>query len=311
MGRKRNRNKAAGWGGDNFWQSAAFNNRVYLKNYWWIMSLAMNRFRWEGLPETCDARFLEYSLLTRGMATIAQPVDEDGNKGPWFSLMVGQWSDIDMYGNPVQWSAMGMNGRTQFDVDVTNGALCWANQTRVPPHNAIEVLARRLTHYERTEDVNLSQMQNPVVWTAPEEMQMILENVYKQAAGGEPAVLGYPSLLKNLEVKAINPGIEYLGEKLQPGKQNAWAEVYRFLGINHLAFEKGERMIEQEAEASVEPTEVKLMDELDARRKCCEELARIGLPGVRVVFNKDVESYNWAYENNLEAQSEVSDNGTV
>ena len=56
--------------GDRFWQSSAFNQRVYAKNLDICLALAMNRFRWVNLPETCDARYLEWQLHTKGYATI-------------------------------------------------------------------------------------------------------------------------------------------------------------------------------------------------------------------------------------------------
>ena len=38
-----------------------------------LIELALSRFRWLNLPETCNERFLEWTLLTEGAATLAYP----------------------------------------------------------------------------------------------------------------------------------------------------------------------------------------------------------------------------------------------
>ena len=88
-----------------------------------------------------------------------------------------------------------------------------------------------------------------------------------------------------------------------------------FLGIPHLAFEKGERMIEDEARANTAPTNIMLLDCLQARRQFCNEVnKKFGL-NIAVYFNEDWESYNFNYTNNIEqmAQDKVilSSDGTL
>ena len=74
-----------------------------------------------------------------------------------------------------------------------------------------------------------------------------------------------------------------------------------FLGIPHLAFEKGERMIEDEARANSAATNIMLLDCLQARRDFCKKANdRFGL-NLSVYFNDDWESYNFNYINNIES----------
>ncbi len=56
-----------------FWQSAWMNDQAYLTYRMWILTLAINRYRWIGLPKTCDPRFLEETLALQGVATISTP----------------------------------------------------------------------------------------------------------------------------------------------------------------------------------------------------------------------------------------------
>lgn len=285
---KRNRNKGAnGFFGGTFWQSSEFNQRCYAKNLEWIRSLAMNRYKWFGLPETCNARFLERTLVENGVATIAK----DGEI--WRSFRVVHGGEFTVYGEPAKWRAMGYNGVDQFEADWTNGAICYDNRSFSNPWNTITLLARRLTHYERTEDVNLSQQQVPMLYTAPKEKKLELVNTLRQAAGGEPAVLANENFRNAVQVEPLNIRPEFIGQELAIAKENVWREIYRYLGIDHLAFEKGDRMIESEVKANVGAIMVKRFDGLEARREFCEYLNDNFDLELSVEFNDDVSSYKW------------------
>lgn len=299
---KRNRNKGAnGFFGGTFWQSSEFNQRCYSKNLEWIFSLAMNRFKWEGLPETCNARFLEQTLLENGKATIAR----DGEI--WRSFRVVHGGDFTVYGESANWRAMGYNGVDQFECDWNNGAIIYDNRSWTNPWNTITLLARRLTHYERTEDVNLAQQQVPMVYTAPKEKRLELINTLKQAQGGEPAVIANENFKNYIKVEALNVRPEFIGQDLAIAKENVNREIYRFLGIEHLAFEKGERLIESEAKANSAPTTIKRLDALQARREACEYLNNNFGLNIWVYFNDDIDSYNWAYLQDAEKQALLND----
>lgn len=69
------RRKKHGKNDARYWQSAAYNQELALIYEDWLMGLALSRFRWEGLPDTCDARYLEWTLMTNGVATIARRGD--------------------------------------------------------------------------------------------------------------------------------------------------------------------------------------------------------------------------------------------
>lgn len=284
----------------NYWQSADMNSAAYQTNLQWITELAMNRFRWVGLPDTCDERFLEQTLLTNGMATIAHP---EGFDDVWMSLMVDTTSgELNAYGTYTSWEAFGMDSpsKTRFACTWDNGALVFDNRAQMSPWLAINMFAAKLAHYARTEDVNLTHQNTPWLLTAPQEKQLELVNVYKQAQGGEPAILADDSLRDYMKVSAISTGVPYIANDLHIGMMNVWNDVYRFLGIDHLAFEKGERMIEEEAKGNSTPTTIKLMNCLKARRDAAEYLnAHFGL-NIQVVFNDDIESYNFNYLNNAE-----------
>lgn len=312
MGSKR-RNKRGNFYGDNFWQSADYNFRTVNKNLDMLLALAVNRFRWVNLPETCDSRYLEKVLHRNGIATLSYM---RGNDVPVFTTLQAMPNgEFNMYGLPVKWRAVGYDGLTDYEVDGENGELCYYSNSRISPWNALEIYARKMAHYERTEDVNLTNQMTPYIFIAPQEKRLELVNLVKQIQGGEPAVLGdngLQDLVNN--ITKIDLDTPLIVEQLARAYQNVFNQALLYLGIPHLAFEKGERMIEDEARANTAPTNVMLLDCLKARRDFCDKVnAKFGLD-VQVYFNEDLESYNYNYTNNIEQMAQdkiiLSSDGT-
>ena len=70
--------RRAGFYGDNYFQSSAWNQRTYAMYRNWIYAIALTRFKWVNLPPTCNERYLEWTLLNQGVATIAFPKKQPG-----------------------------------------------------------------------------------------------------------------------------------------------------------------------------------------------------------------------------------------
>ena len=300
---KRNRAKRGDFFTDRFWQTDNYNARTFQKNFDMLLSLALNRFRWVNLPETCDARYLEWVLHRIGIATLSYDASQPTRV--YTTLQAMPYGTYNMYGLPTQWRAVGYDGLTDYECDNENAVLCYYNNSRFAPWNTLEIYARKMTHYERTEDVNLTNQMQPYIYIAPQEKKMDLVNLVKQIQGGEPAVLGDTGLLDLVQrVTAIDTKTPLITEELARCWQNELNRALLWLGIPHLAFEKGERMIEDEARANTAPTNVMLLDCLKARRDFCEQInSKFGLD-VHVYFNEDLESYNYNYTHNIEQMAQ-------
>lgn len=298
MGKSRNRSKRYG---REPWESAHANNLAYAKNLSMLLAIAMNRFRWVNLPDTCDARFLELQLHKTGIATICH---SESTPDVWQSLCAAPFGEFNAYGIPTKWRARGYD-QTDYEVTPGNGELVYYSFARTNPWLMLDMYAHRLENYERTADVNLFHQKKPMVFIAPQEKKLELTNLLKQVSGNEVAVMGddsYSSLIE--KVKTIDTKVPLITEDLGRSWQNCLHNALLYLGVPHLAFEKGERMIEDEARANSAPTNLMLLDCLQARRQACDELnRRFGL-NIEVYFNDDWESYNFNYANNIEAQAQ-------
>lgn len=288
---------------DRFWESAQYNARTVAKNLDMLLALAINRFRWVNMPDTCDARFFEKTLHRNGIATLSY--DKEQEIPIYTTLQAIMHGDFNMYGLPVSWRAVGFDAKTQYDCTGENGELCYYSYSRISPWNALEIYARKMAHYERTEDCNLTQQMNPRIFIAPQEKKLELVNLLKQIEGGEPAILGDKGLSNLIDnVKTIETPSEMICEELARGRQNVLQQALFYLGIPALAFEKGERMIQEEARAMQAPTNIMLLDCLNSRREFCRKVNdKFGL-NIEVYFNDDWESYNFNYVNNIEAMAQ-------
>ena len=296
---KKNREKRENFFRDNFWETDNYNFRTFCLYFDGLLSLALNRFRWEGLPDTCDARFFEKTLHRNGIATLSHSEEMPDILTTLQAMPQGQY---DMYGYPTKWRAVGYDGLTDYPCTNDNAVLCYYNWSRTSPWNSLEIFARKMAHYSRTEDVNLSHQMKPFFGIAPQEKRLELVNMFKQAEGGEPVILGDNGMYDLVnKVTTFQTQVPFIGEELSRGSTNVLYQALMFLGIPHLAFEKGERMIEDEARANSAATNIMLLDCLQARRDFCKVANdKFGLQ-LAVYFNDDWESYNFNYMNNLES----------
>lgn len=285
-----------------YWQTEEYNQLCLQVNIDMLLAIAVNRFRWEGLPPTCDPRYLEIQLHRSGIATICHDAD---TPDVWQTLMAapqGEWND---YGIPTEWRARGYND-TDYKVTPATGELVYYSQTRLNPWGAIMQYAVKLTHIQRTSDVNLMHQQHPWVMLMPREKQMELINIFKQISGYEPAILGDSANKALLELNegncfTLDLKVPYLGKELTEQYQNVLNQYLLFMGVPHIMFEKSERMITEEATAGNSTTNILLKNCLDARRWACRQLRELA-PSVfgdlQVYLNDDWESYNYNYLNN-------------
>lgn len=292
-----------------YWQREAYTMQLFQMLRDDLINLALSRFRWIGLPDTCDPAYLEYTLLFEGAATIATP---DIDRGIWLTLKAVQQGEPNMYRYPKRWRCMGATGRTNFTATWKNGVWIWENRTGFPLAAKLDVWARELCDIMQVKQINRFHMRMPFTVTGPQDRTMDVQNAYRMIAQGEPVVLGYDSF-SDIQIAQTMPekAKEYIGDKLDEQWSNTWDAIYRELGIDSLPF-KEERMIESEVSSTMEPTELAALGPLEMRRIAAQKLnERFGFDA-HVVWAKDNVSDNYNYMHNvamMAGDKDVSDTG--
>lgn len=298
------RTKPNPYGNWEYWQSAAVNQRTYMYYVDIIIKMALSRFRWLNLPRSCDERYLEFTLVTQGMASIAYPKNM---RGTFLSLQCAPQGQPNLYDRPIKWLAIGQNG-TRYSCDRRNGVTVFDNETRYPLMNGIMLYANELTHLRMTRRMNLMHQQVPFILKVPQERRQDAVNLFKQVAGGEPAVIGTEAM-DDVRYEALSTGVQYIGEELSVAEQNLWGRIYTMLGIKNTTL-KQERQTEDEIRAQAAPTELVSASSLTERRKAaCELNERFGAyldKPIEVIWRQDNESENWNTAHNLDTLMKVN-----
>ena len=294
MGKSRRARRSFGYNfNDSYWQSDAYNRTVFQALRAQAIGLALNRFRYDGLPDTCDVRYLEMQLLFKGCATIAQPA---GNDRFWVTLQACQDGRYNMYGDPSHWRAIGENG-TSFACDNRNAVMIWDNSYRYPVMQQIDVWCRELADVIRTKQINRMHVKTPLIIETPQEQEQQAINLYKQIAGGEPAVIATRGI-ESIQLKVHDMGVSYLGEELSAEERNIWSRIYLILGIDN-ATAKAERMVAEEIKSYKAPTEIQRLDYLECRRRAFDKFNRRFGFDVKVVQNDDTFSDTYNYQRDI------------
>lgn len=287
-----------------FWQSQNHNMRLvsYYRNI--IMQMAMSRFKWINLPESCDERFLEYTLLTEGVASIAFPKKM---KGTFFSTKCVFESIPNVYDNYSKWKSIGNNG-WQFYANPTQGTLVWDNNTRFPLMVGIELYAQELAHVRITKEMNRFHQQIPFILKGPKEKINDMQQLMKQVAGGELAILALDGL-DSIEATALMTQVPYIGDKLAQDEANIWNSVFTMLGVPNTTL-KMERQTVDEVRAQKAPTGLVKLASLDTRRTAAEYLNThfseyLPYGNIDVVVNEDFVSDNYNLINSIRDMAEM------
>jgi hypothetical protein len=282
----------------NYWQSDEYNARMYNFYFNLIEQMAMSRFKWIGLPNTCDAWFLERTLFYEGFATIATPKNH-ALTGSFFSTRAVTKTPPNVYDRPTQWYSMGNRGWS-FEVDPTNGVLVFDNTTRMPLSEGVSLYASELTHIQLTKRMNRFHQQIPWILVGPQEKKYDMQNLVKQVAGGELAILATNGM-DSFEPKTLATNVPYIVDKMNEDERQVWDNIYIMLGYDNNPF-KAERQTSDEIKAQQSPASGVRMAYLQCRRDACDDLnnyfGKYFPEEVRCVWNDDYESDNWALMNN-------------
>lgn len=286
-----------------YWQSDGYSNAMFYNIRDHILQLALNRFKWIGLPDTCDEWYLESKLIFEGVATIASVPDINA------IVSIGAVTSglPDLYGYPSTWQGIGANGR-MIECNPMSAVLVYDNRTRYPVLPKIEMWARELTDLYRTKQVNRFHQKIPLVLSVEQEQEQQAINLFKQISGAEPGIITTRAV-NLIEPKKIALDVPYIGDKLESDIAATWNAVYRDLGISTSTI-KAEHVLEDEMYAQNEPTVLQKLDGLSLRRAAAKKANDIFFDGeevITVIWNSDIQSRNFDFKYDLTTRAEATD----
>lgn len=133
----------------------------------------------------------------------------------------------------------------------------------------------------------------------------------KEMSGGELAIMATNGFSDSMRAQVLQTGVKYIGEEVQQDIQNTWNNFYLALGISNIPVIKTERQTSTEIKTLNEPSNMRALSELNARREACDTLntrfEKYLSEPIQVVWNEDNYSDNYNYWNNIERQIGADD----
>lgn len=264
------------------------NRKEHVFQIYWrrLTELSMQRFKWIGLPESVDERFIERTLLFSGL--VVWFFDPNMNKHlAMRGTASGQWN---IYDNPTMFTVVG-NGYPTRQMGSKKCVPIWPNYLRLPENDVVRMYAQRLAEFDRTIDINMVQMRKPYVIRASETQRMTAQNLWKSVADGDYAVFTSDSIDPNemLDVLDTRLDKDLILKNIQ-AKREIWNEALEMLGISG-SEEKKERMITDEVSANSGQIVASRNVAMNARQFATEQINRMFKLSVSVEWNMNSNLY--------------------
>jgi len=278
-----------------------------------LAELAINRFKYENLPDSVDARFLEICLLFNGL--IVWYWDEDYDK--LLAVRGSGVGAINFYDNPISFNTIGpgnqiiagnISGATYkpkiisayipaADAEINEekrkrkAVGMYPNALRVPDIDIIMIYSTRLGTIDRTLEINTKNARRNKVLTSNFNSQLSIANVSRQQDEGVEVIQVKDGFRAEEVINTLDLGIlpeSY--DKLSILRARWWNEAMGLLGIDNANQDKKERLVAAEVGANDAQTDSMRFVALNARRQALEYINDIWGTNITVEYNVEVEA---------------------
>lgn len=261
---------------------------------------ASTRFKWTGLPDTVDPRFIENELFYKAMILFYRDFRYDR----FMAVRGTVQGPRNMYDNPTRFRTTGIATYQGVSLTSKNCVPVWGSYTRMPARDVVMVYAKRLADLDTSTDINAKAMRHNKVVTAEDGQRLSMQNILKQQEEGSVLFVTPGSNLElNLSVLDLGVDPDNLGA-LRAEKNEVWNECMTLMGITSANQNKKERLVAAEATGADGQVLAARNAEMKPRQEACDQINRLfGL-------NVGVE---WDMDNNIapdlgESPSEDEDN---
>ena len=232
--------------------------------YMYFFNLVTNIFKWNNLPESCDAPYIETMLCFQGKNSIVR----DKNNG----LMSPQcvFKKIDWYGRPVAIDCIANNYNATFN-NSDDFVIIRNTSNYIPTFLYIDYFVQQIIRIKEIADININAQKTPVVFSGTREQRELLKAEFQKYDGNE----WYMFLEKNAvgNIECVNTNAPYIADKLNDLIKYYTDMFLTFIGLNNAnGTFKRERSLMDEVTANNEVIGLTIESMLSARQKACDEI---------------------------------------
>lgn len=286
------------------------NDIEFQNTFMLLFNQMLHTFKWNGLPDTCNERYLETNLILNGMATIVNDKDYG-----FLSLRCAPGGNWNMYGETEKIFAYGWNGfmreyksymygTDDYDVEAV---VCRDNMVCYPYLSYLIMYANRLTNTMRSLDVATNKLKIPYIIVCEESQKSTIEKMLTDIDNNKQYCIGSnkisPDTLKVLQT-GVDPSVLKV---FWENYNNLNSEVKTIIGIpNIYNGDKKERLVSSEADGNLANVSINTKMRLEQRKLFAETINKIFGLNVTVEINE-----NYGGEDDASELEELQTNETV
>lgn len=238
---------------------------VFHDYYARLKNIAMSVFKWDGLPKSCNARFLEDCLFHYGQAIFI----DDPTMG-YLNLKCTPASELNPYNEPKSFTAFSIGYNKIFGredcVYIRNNYLAKSTES------TLLLFAERLTKIEMSLGININAQKTPLLIKTDDKTRKTMETIYQQYDGDKPVIITAKAMTDK-PIEVLKTDAPFVADRLRDEKRAVWNEALEFLGINtNPSDKKKERLITNEVDANNEQIDIQVLTMLLCRQQACEEI---------------------------------------
>lgn len=281
---------------DKFWESGLDNNATYMQYYNRLVELSISAFKWSGLPDSVDERYLELVLFSDGQAVFF----EDEELG-YLTLQNAMNGGFNVYRIPKNRRAYSVNGY-QKKLSEEDSVIIFNNMLHTNSRLDVSMFAKRLYNLDRIIDVNANAQKTPLFIQCSKPQELTLKNLYKEYTGNEPVIYSDTSLGQE-PLRVLKTDAPYVCDKIYELKTKIWNEALTYLGISNVSVEKKERLITDEVDRSQGGVLASRYSRLISRQQACKKINDMFGLDIWCEYREDYNTDN-EEDNNNESEGE-------
>ena len=222
-------------------------NNYYKLIYDRYKMLALNMFRWEGLPDTIKSRHIENSLYHNGLCIIIN----DENLG-FISVPCNYGANLNINNEPTEVITTGYNYiktiKYMSDKEKDKCQLILNNDLAIGNKEYIEYFAQKMYEVDTVIRANINQQKYPWFIPCEPKLKNSIKLMFEKVDNLEPLILADKSIISE-GIQVLTTNTPYVADKLNEYKFELEREILTFLGLNN-NFEKKERLLSNEVDSN-------------------------------------------------------------
>ena len=230
-----------------------------------VVNIALSRFRWMGLPDSCNSDILEQTLFFYGRAVFF--LHEDGGL---IHTPVNLPGPFNIYYQSTVREAYSF-GPFHKTLSMDDSVLCRNNKTMTPDYLSVWNYVPKIANCLRAIDVHTETLKRPFMISCGEKETTSVKKALNSISDNEPAVVG-DRLANPDSIKVLSLGTVSNLPDMWANVKNYCNQVFSSLGVRNTFTSKKERVITAESEGDTNAIRHVLESCLSMRQQAAQEV---------------------------------------